>query len=60
MQWALIDGEEETGVTTMYMDTGLDTGDMLLKASIKLSEDDNFLSLLFFPTLMWWYSPFSP
>lgn len=42
MQWALIDGEEETGVTTMYMDTGLDTGDMLLKASIKLSEDDNF------------------
>lgn len=42
MQWALIDGEEYTGVTTMYMDTGLDTGDMLLKSSIKLSDDDNF------------------
>jgi len=42
MQWAIIDGEEETGVTTMYMDTGLDTGDMLLKSVLKLNEDDNF------------------
>jgi len=42
MQWCLIDGEKETGVTTMYMDKGLDTGDMLLKASIPLSDDDNF------------------
>ena len=42
MQWALIDGEEETGVTTMYMDTGLDTGDMLLKSVLKLSMEDDF------------------
>lgn len=42
MQWALIDGEAETGVTTMYMDTGLDTGDMLLKSYLPLTEDDNF------------------
>ena len=42
MQWCLIDGESETGVTTMYMDKGLDTGDMLLKASIPLSDEDNF------------------
>lgn len=42
MQWTLIDGEEEAGVTTMYMDTGLDTGDMLLKSSFKLTMDDDF------------------
>ena len=42
MQWAVINGDKETGVTTMYMDTGLDTGDMLLKASIELTDDDNF------------------
>lgn len=33
IQWAVINGEEESGVTTMYMDVGLDTGDMLMKAS---------------------------
>ncbi len=33
MQWAIIDGEEETGITTMYMAKGLDTGDMILKAT---------------------------
>ncbi len=42
MQWALINGDEKTGVTTMYMDTGLDTGDMLLKSELVLTEDDNF------------------
>ena len=42
MQWCLIDGEKETGVTTMFMDKGLDTGDMLLKASIPLNDEDNF------------------
>ena len=33
IQWAVINGEPETGVTTMLMDKGLDTGDMLLNAS---------------------------
>lgn len=42
MQWCLIDGENETGITTMYMDKGLDTGDMLLKETLPLSDEDNF------------------
>lgn len=42
MQWCLINGETKTGVTTMYMDKGLDTGDMLLKSEIELCDDDNY------------------
>ena len=34
IQWAIIDGEEVTGVTTMQMNEGLDTGDMLLKTEV--------------------------
>ena len=30
INWVIINGEEKTGVTTMYMDEGLDTGDMIL------------------------------
>lgn len=37
---AIIDGETETGITTMYMDVGLDTGDMLLKKSLKIGPDE--------------------
>lgn len=36
IQWAVIDGEKESGITIMQMDSGLDTGDMLLKAAIPL------------------------
>lgn len=36
IQWAVIDGEKETGVTTMMMDVGLDTGDMLDKTVVSL------------------------
>ena len=36
IQWAVIDGEKESGVTTMMMDVGLDTGDMLAKAIVPL------------------------
>ena len=39
MQWCVINGEEKTGVTTMFMDAGLDTGDMLLKAEFPVGED---------------------
>ena len=39
MQWCIINGETETGVTTMFMDAGLDTGDMLLKKTIPIGED---------------------
>ncbi len=42
MQRAIIDGEKLTGVTIMYMDVGLDTGDMLYKSEVEISEDDNF------------------
>ena len=39
IEWALINGEKVTGVTTMKMDAGLDTGDMLLKSEVKISEE---------------------
>ena len=42
IQRAIMDGERETGVTTMYMAEGLDTGDMLLSEKIAISPDDNF------------------
>ena len=45
IQWAIIDGEEQTGVTTMQMDAGLDTGDMLLKAEVPIQEDETGGSL---------------
>ena len=45
MQWAIIDGEETTGITTMYMAKGMDTGDMLLKTEIPLSQEDNFATV---------------
>ncbi len=38
IQWAVINGEPEAGVTTMQMDVGLDTGDMLMTASRKVDE----------------------
>ncbi len=40
IQWAIIDGKKKTGVTTMYMDEGLDTGDILLKKEISIEEDE--------------------
>lgn len=42
MQRAIIDGKTVTGITTMLMAEGLDTGDMLLKAEAKIEENDNF------------------
>lgn len=39
MQWCVIDGEKKTGITTMFMDAGLDTGDMLLKAEFPIGPD---------------------
>ena len=35
IQWAVINGEKTTGITTMYMDVGMDTGDMLLKQEVR-------------------------
>ena len=45
IQWAVLDGEKESGVTSMLMDKGIDTGDMLLKKSIKLEEYETSGSL---------------
>lgn len=42
MQRAIIDGKKQTGITTMYMAEGLDTGDMLLKDTVDIEENDNF------------------
>ena len=42
MQRAILDGKTVTGITTMYMDVGLDTGDMLLREEIAIEENDNF------------------
>jgi methionyl-tRNA formyltransferase len=39
IQWAVINGEKETGITTMFTDIGVDTGDMLLKASCEIPDD---------------------
>lgn len=40
IQWAILAGDRTTGITTMQMDEGLDTGDMLLKKEIVISEDE--------------------
>ncbi len=40
VQWAVINGERETGITTMMMDEGMDTGDMLLQERVEIRPDD--------------------
>lgn len=39
IHWSIISGDKETGITTMYMDVGLDTGDMILKATTEITPD---------------------
>lgn len=45
IQWAILSGENVTGVTTMQMDEGLDTGDMLLKTEVIITEEETGESL---------------
>ena len=40
IQWSIIEGETVTGVTTMQMDEGLDTGDMIMKTEVPIAEDE--------------------
>ena len=40
IQWAVLNGETSTGITTMYMDVGMDTGDMILKEETEIGEDE--------------------
>src|SRR5829696_7252571 len=46
VNWAIVHGERETGVTTMRMDAGLDTGDMLLQRSTTIGERETSLELM--------------
>ncbi len=45
IQWAVIDGLTESGVTTMYMEKGLDTGDIILQSKLSLAPDETGGSL---------------
>ena len=45
MQRAIMEGESETGVSIMYMDEGLDTGDVIIAESFPITEDDDFESV---------------
>lgn len=49
IQWAIANGEAETGITTMQMDAGLDTGAMLLKATVAIALEQTAADLM--PTL---------
>ena len=40
IQWAVLNGDKETGITTMYMDVGMDTGDMILKEKVEFGENE--------------------
>lgn len=45
IQWAVIDGEKESGITTMQMDAGVDTGDMILKTVVPITDEETGGSL---------------
>ena len=45
IQWAILNGETRTGVTTMRIDAGLDTGDMLLKRWTEIGPEENAVEL---------------
>ncbi len=40
IQWAVLNGDKETGITTMFMDEGMDTGDIILKETVEIGEDE--------------------
>ena len=40
IQWAVLNGDKTTGVTTIYMDEGMDTGDMILKEEVEIGENE--------------------
>lgn len=45
MEWALVNGEKETGVTVILMDASIDTGKILSQKAIKIDEDDDIFTL---------------
>lgn len=40
IQWAVLNGDKKTGITTMYMNAGMDTGDMILQEEVQIGEDE--------------------
>lgn len=40
IQWAVLNGDKTTGITTMYMDVGMDTGDMILKKEVEIGDNE--------------------
>ena len=40
IQWAVLNGDKVTGITTMFMDVGMDTGDMILKREVEIDDDE--------------------
>ena len=40
IQWTVLNGDKTTGITTMYMDEGMDTGDMILKEEVEIGKDE--------------------
>lgn len=40
IQWAVLNGDKETGITTMYMDEGMDTGDIILQEKVTIDSDE--------------------
>lgn len=45
IQWSIINGDKITGITTMYMDAGMDTGDMIDKLEVKIEDDETYGTL---------------
>ena len=45
IQWVLLNGEEKTGITLMYMDAGMDTGDTFAKCEYQIKPEDNYGTL---------------
>jgi methionyl-tRNA formyltransferase len=45
IQWAIANGETETGVTTMYMDAGMDTGDIILQETVAIGDEETAADL---------------
>lgn len=40
IQWAVLNGDKKTGITTMYMNAGMDTGDIILQEEVQIGEDE--------------------
>ena len=51
IQWSILNGDKKTGITTMYMDIGMDTGDMILREEVEIGPDETTGELIVTKTL---------